>query len=362
MRDDVAAVRAGLDAMGPLRVLAALGVPHQREGRGARLCCPMHQERTPSATLSIGPAGSLRLHCFGACSRSWDALALLAAVRGLDVKADFRAVLQEAADVAGVVLEDSAAGSGFSGSRTGIYRERPVNYDNVIVAPPSYPPDAFELWSQCAPVTADAEVRDYLAGRGLDAARVAHLDLARVIPTAEVPQLPRWAWARGESWASSGHRLVVPAYDAQGRLRSLRASRVQTRQDVANGSPKRLAPSGHTCAGLVFAEPKALALLSNPEGVAEDMIAAWGEVRVVVCEGEPDFLTSSLAWPDWPVIGVFSGAWTEAVSARIPDGAHVVIAVHQDNAGRRYADAISATLTGRCRVERAPIGTEDAIS
>lgn len=342
MTDDVAAVRAGLDAMGPHRLLAALGVRFTREGRVGRFCCPWHDEKTPSATLRMGPQGSLQAHCFGGCSRSWDALALLAAVRGLDVRHDFRRVMEEAAELANVEIDAGGVGN------------RPQTAVASISAPPSYPRDAYALWSQCSPVTGDAEVMEYLAGRGLDAARVAHLDLARVLPEGS---LPRWAWARGESWASSGHRLVVPAYDAEGRIRSLRASRVR-----AGDSPKRLAPSGHTCAGLVFAEPKALALLSNPEGVAEDMIAAWGEVRIVVMEGEPDTMTGAIEWPTWAVIGVFAGAWSEDVAVRIPDSAHVVIATHTDLAGERYAAAIAESLAGRCRVERAPLanGAEDS--
>ena len=351
MRDE-AAQRVKEALADPWRVVRALGLEKgaQRQGgRGVTVCCPAHGDRTPSCSVTRGPDGTVRVKCF-ACDFGGDVFSLLAAVRGLDVKADFRAVLQEAADVAGVVLDQS-------GASATLPRERESNCEPFTVAPPSYPRDAFELWSQCSPVTSDAEVRDYLGGRGLDAARVERLDLARVIPTEEVPQLPRWAWARGESWASSGHRLVVPAYDAHGRIRSLRASRVR-----AGDSPKRLAPSGHTCAGLVFAEPKALALLSNPEGVTEDMRAAWGEPRIVIMEGEPDTMTGAIEWPTWAVLGVFSGAWSEDVAARIPDSAHVVVATHTDLAGERYAAAIAASLAGRCRVERAPLanGAEDS--
>jgi hypothetical protein len=138
---------------------------------------------------------------------------------------------------------------------------------------------------------------------------------------------------------------VVPAYDATGTVRSVRASRV-----VDGDSPKRLAPTGHTCAGLVFCNPLAWCLLSNPAGVADDM----GEVRVLVAEGEPDFLTfaTSPDWHGWAVLGVFSGSWSPDVAARIPDGARVVIATHNDAAGEKYAAAVRNSLAGRCTLAR----------
>lgn len=358
-RDDVSAVKEAL--ADPWRVVRALGLEKgaQRQGgRGVTVCCPAHGDRTPSCSVTRGPDGTVRVRCFG-CDLAGDVFTIVAAARGLDVRADFRAVLQEAADVAGVALENGSAGLTYNGSKS--ERRPPSHPMGAPVAPPSYPADAFDFWTRCAPVTSDAEVMAYLTGRGLDPAAVARLDLARAIPHAQWAEgsLPRWARCAGSSWAESGHRLVVPAYDAQGRLRSVRATRIQTGQGVPNGSPKRLAPAGHTCAGLVFAEPKALALLSNPEGVAEDMHAAWGEVRVLVVEGEPDLWTASIAWPDWPVLGVFSGAWSEDVAARIPDDARVVIATHVDLAGEKYAAAIAASVAGRCRIERAPIGTAE---
>ena len=50
--------------------------------------------------------------------------------------------------------------------------------------PPRYPPadELAELWASCVPVTTDREVSGYLDGRGILAAEVARLDLARALP------------------------------------------------------------------------------------------------------------------------------------------------------------------------------------
>lgn len=63
--------------------------------------CPVHGERTdPSLSLRTGRDGTLGAVCHG-CGWTGDALSLIAALDGLDVRRDFRRVLERAADLAG---------------------------------------------------------------------------------------------------------------------------------------------------------------------------------------------------------------------------------------------------------------------
>jgi len=78
---------------------------------------------------------------------------------------------------------------------------------------------------------------------------------------------------------------------------------------------------------------------------------------LIVAEGEPDFLTYATHWSaavaEAPaVMGIWSGAWTETIAARIPDGTRVRIATHNDPAGHRYAARIACSLIPRCHVWR----------
>ena len=208
---------------------------------------------------------------------------------------------------------------------------------------PVYPPEleVDALWSACQPVTADAEAVALLEGRALDVTAIERLSLARALP---LGGLPIWARYDGRSWASSGHRLVLPVYDAEGRMRSVRGWRV-----TEGSGPKRLPPVGHKAAGLVLANAAVRAMLAGAPSPAA--------VRLVVVEGEPDFLAWASRTADG-VIGLGSGFWTAAHAAHVPDGARVIIRTHHDAAGDAYAAAVRASLHGRCVVFRSRPATE----
>jgi hypothetical protein len=78
----------------------------------------------------------------------------------------------------------------------------------------------------------------------------------------------------------------------------------------------------------------------------------WAERRVLITEGEPDFLlwaTRGEIPRNLAVLGVGrSGQWTETLADRIPDDSIVIIRTDRDNAGDDYATEIVATLRGRC--------------
>ena len=199
------------------------------------------------------------------------------------------------------------------------------------------------LWATGGSVVEDAEVSAGIEGRGLDPDTVELEVLARALP-ADAP-LPPWAWGAGNAWPHSGHRLIIPLYDADGNLASLRARAV-----VAGVEPKSLAPAGHTTRGAVMADLVGRVMLRGERS------EAWNGA-VVVVEGEPDFLTwgtnRSEAAEEVPaVLGVESGAWTEAIAARIPTGARVALRTHHDVAGEKYALEIARTLAPRCQVFR----------
>jgi hypothetical protein len=94
------------------RLVEALGLnqaaKRQQGGRGALICCPAHNERNPSCSVTLGPDGTIRVRCF-ACDFSGDALSLIAAAHGLRTRGeDYRRVLSLGAGLAGVFVEGVA--------------------------------------------------------------------------------------------------------------------------------------------------------------------------------------------------------------------------------------------------------------
>jgi hypothetical protein len=366
--DDARAVNAGLARLGPLGLARALGLPFRKEGPRVWVRCPWHDDRDPSASLSMGPAGTVRLHCFP-CDRTGDALSLVAHTRGLSVEHDFVEVLVEGARVAGLLLLEAELCE-----REGLGRRPPPKLaPPPAVLPPERPrdyPSAGEvtgLWASARPlvdyrvdgpdsteaVVADPGAYEMLESRGLSPEAVTALDLARALSPGAV--LPRWARYRGElpasrPWPELGYRLVLPVYDHRGTMRSVRAWRVE-----GGDGPKRVPPSGCRADGLVLACPFARRMLAGdakPE-------------RVLVVEGEPDFLTVATRFSDADesapaVLGVVSGAWSADVAARVPNGALVGVWTHADRSGDGYARQVAETLAGRCAVRRGRLARREA--
>ena len=252
-------------------------------------------------------------------------LSLIAAVHGLNLRADFPAVLSEAARLAGVALTEPTRATSTA----------------IETGSTTYPDEGevSALWRDAYPVEADITAAAYLTSRAVEVEMVDLYDLARVIQPWAVT--PTWARCRGKSWAST-HRLILPVVDHLGAVRSLRAWQIDGTSDDA---PKRTAPAGKALSGLILACPTARRMLATGE-------APQASLDVIVTEGEPDFLTWASRLSDAneappAVLGVVAGAWCDAIAARIPDGARVIIRTHQDTAGDRYAAEIKATLEGR---------------
>ena len=300
----------------------------QPQARGVLIRCPWHADRTPSCSVREASDGTIAVKCHG-CDRSGDVLHLVAAVHGLDVRRDFTEVLNRAGELAGDARGDALV--------------RPRMPPREREPERTYPPadELACLWNQGGSVVADPEVAACLRGRGLDADHVHRLDLARALPVRAA--VPAWASYKRQPWPRTGHRLLVPAFDAHGAMRSLRAWRV-----VDSDTPKRLPPAGHRLGGLVLADAAGVALLCGAAAAPE----------AVIVEGEPDLLT----WATWlaqhgragevAVFGIFAGGWTTEVAARIPDATVVYVRTDHDEAGERYAAVINETLGRRCNVRR----------
>jgi 5S rRNA maturation endonuclease (ribonuclease M5) len=76
--------------------------------------------------------------------------------------------------------------------------------------------------------------------------------------------------------------------------------------------------------------------------------------RVIIVEGEPDFLTHSTLQPaDAAVIGIVTGSWSPSFVEKLSPGCDVIVRTHSDEAGERYAKQIIDSLGDRCRAWRA---------
>lgn len=335
-RADVDAIKRALSD--PRDVCRRLGLDRgaRAQGGGLMILCPAHQERTPSCSVTRGADRTLRVNCFG-CLFAGDVFNLLAVVENLDPDHDFPELVRRAADLARLPLDRDT--------------HAPRRPASVIPMVPrrAYPPgqEVGALWSRCRPVIEDAEVCRWLESRGLAPNVIARRDLARALPLGR--ELPRWAsyWgdrstrARPEPWSVLGYRLIVPLYDAGGVVRSVRARAVT---ETAPSAPKALPPAGHAMQGLVLADPLAAHFLAH---------GTWSEQsdkRLVIAEGEPDFLTWAMR-ATVAVLGIAgNGQWTDGIAERVPAGTTVIVRTDQDDAGDLYAEIITRTLWGRCTI------------
>jgi len=109
--------------------------------------------------------------------------------------------------------------------------------------------------------------------------------------------------------------------------------------------------------GLVLADGLMRQILST--GAAPDWWCSNWQLRIVVAEGEFDWLTWATRWADSAeeapaVLGVWAGSWQPEIAARIPDGARISVRTDPDAAGHGYADKIAGSLAPRCAVLRHP--------
>jgi hypothetical protein len=321
----------------PTRVLEALGMMGQgkarlRQAGGWSVRCPVHEDGTPSCSVQQRD-GVILWKCHG-CQASGDVLHLVAFANNLNIDTNFKAVLAEAARLAGLWhIVDKLAGREPVGPR-------PVPPPPPVAEPPrEWPPreEVAALWSACVPTADDVDVASYLRARSLNPDVIDGRELARALP--ERAALPRWAVCAGGSWRTVGYKLVIPMFDANGEMRSVRVARV-----VDGDGPKRRPPFGHKASELVMVDLFGRAMLRSE----------FKPYRVVIVEGEPDFLSRASVMNDAHgcTLGVVSGSWTPAFAARIPLAGRVALRTDVDEAGDRYAAEIEASLKRRAFVWR----------
>lgn len=192
--------------------------------------------------------------------------------------------------------------------------------DRPPTEPP--PPPAAELTAflrACRPPVEDLEVKEYLRSRGIDPAGAS----AGAIPTNLGARWWPCRWSR--TW-----RLVVPAFDARGVVRSLHARAVEADRD-----PKTRWPLGCGASGLVFADQLGRRLLRGERSSG----------TLIVAEGLIDYLhVSAESGGTAAVIAVESGSESAIRLVRLPPDVRVYVATHADLAGDRYAQAVADAL------------------
>lgn len=314
----------------PKTVCGKLGLLGKRgsytfQANGLLIRCVWHDDRSPSCSVRLAREGFLVAKCHG-CGATGDVYALIAAVHNLDKKVDFRRAFEIAAEMAGRLdlLHDSVSRQ----AAVPIARPEPVPERD-------YPPkgEVAALWLSCKPASHDSDVKAWLAYRGLNPNAVDGTEVARSLPP--LGKLPTWASYRRQSWNETGHKLIVPMFDHRGELRSVRAGLV-----IKSDVPKRLPPAGHRASGLVMACTIGQAMLRG----------TWSPERIIICEGEPDFLSASstIGITAHARFGIASGSWSDEIAARFPDDCTVFLSLDQDSAGEKYAAMIRASIGKRC--------------
>ena len=197
------------------------------------------------------------------------------------------------------------------------------------------------LWEACEPVS--TIVLATLSGRerqNIDPGEASKRHLVRRLPDAAA--LPGWA----RCWPS-GHRVIVPLYDASGELVSLRARA----EGDPGRAPKELGAKGFEVRGTIMANPIGRDLLRGDEFTR----AYVQHVGVVLVEGCPGWLAWSSRWAptfesEPAAFGYFVSGWSQRHSDAIPDGTTVLVDWDANPAGERMRDKILATLGERVRL------------
>lgn len=354
-RSDIERVHDALAALGPEKLADRLGLstkPIQRAGDEIRIPCPVHGGKDPNFAIKL-KTGRIVYHCHSACAdRGGDAIKLVGEVERIP---RFRDQLARAASLVGIALEvpeprQAARGlKGYVPPKTLKPRPEP---EPELASLCEYPPalDVLDLWlTGSVDVTADATCSAWLRDkRALCPETIADRGLCRFIT--ENASQPAWARFGGQSWLNAGYRVLVPFYDAGGLLQALRAGTTSAEAKV-----KRVSPFGYSTKGLVMADSLGLEMLKT--GKRPGWWQAEAAFRVVIAEGEPDFLTWATRSSDADelapaVLGVIQGSWTGELAARIPSGSKVIVRTDPDPAGDKYAETINRTLAGRCEVRR----------
>ena len=197
-----------------------------------------------------------------------------------------------------------------------------------------YPERLADFWAATGPVAADEGTAEYWAVRSFGPHQGAARALLRAPGVEWWPHHGRW-------------RLVVPAYDAAGVVRSVHARAIS---DTDMGKTRW--PKGRNAERLLFADPWLGVWLLRGESIPE---------RVIVLEGATDYLhVSSLRPPGVAVLGAAAGGFAALADVRWPKGCVVYAGTDDDATGDKYAAVIRAAVPSAVEVRRIRWGIKDA--
>jgi hypothetical protein len=336
--DHVPAIRARFTS--PATFAAGLGWKvdkgQPQSNGGVFVWCPQDGDKRASLSITCGPDGTVRGHCFS-CDESWNAFGLIALAHRLDVRRDFReGVLPIAASMVGYDL-----GASFVPPPIPTPREAP---------PEPEPPPAVDLTSTIASVVLPldhpdaADVAAYLEARGLtaeaDLDNWGALDLVelryqiaeRISMGGEPTDLERagLVWRQDDGWCVRypQHLLVMPWWAADGSVHTVQRRRIDACEERKYVFPKGPGPRW-------------------PYGV--DWSALWTQDEpVVFVEGAVDTLARrELDFRDGlnrtvlgvPGTGNWKPEWAEFARGRV-----AFIATDADDAGDKVVERWAADL------------------
>ncbi|MEM1007371.1 MAG: hypothetical protein AAGJ35_00070 [Myxococcota bacterium] len=204
---------------------------------------------------------------------------------------------------------------------------------------PNYPPQqqVQAVWEQSISVTQDPQVRKKLRQWSISPETLEHLDLARVLPR-NYP-IPPWMSARGRSWLE-GWRLLIPARDPQGNIRSFKARWIHEPPPPAG--LKSTSPKGFQIKGLLATNHHATLLLQQQHPIQEPL-------HIWFLEGEKDLLchcSQQFNTQKQAAFAIWAGSWnTDFAQAITKNPQHnLLFALDHDNTGQRYRKHILRTL------------------
>lgn len=347
-------IASALSAMGVPELCAALGIERSRSERG-RWSCPRHGGGSLSVKVKEGQVFAF---CHGCGEVKGDAFALVAAAYGLNTRRDFRKVLDIAASIAGVRLDE---GKPF------VPAPRPPR--RVAPTEPEKPQLDIDIFDRIAstmlargPLPGDDEVASYLEKRKL-------LDLTVEAGWGALPATPQaqkvlfdelvalvgldamkasgLADSSGRGFRDQAHRLLIPwrTHDVDGLVQTLQ-------RRVVAGEGKYMMPIGR--------------VTTSPFVVVDDLEELEDSTPIALTEGAIDTLVlrAHLRSEGIPALvmglpGVHSWRteWSRLLANR-----HVRIAFDDDKAGNEEAPKMLARCkdAGALTVKRwQPDGAED---
>jgi hypothetical protein len=320
----------------------------QRQRNGILTQCPLHGDRTPSFSFTTGADGTLRYHCFG-CGEKGDVLTLIAKLKGLDPRRDFRAVLDAAAELAGLPDMCASAASGV----------------DLPIDDAAYSTIATDLAELC-PLERQNDGIHYVAQRGLlpGAAEAGlfvlprpgeqHPVIAELIRLhgADAVERAGWLWRNRqtgaldtECFAFTSNRLCIPWREPGGKIQAIQRRRLN------NNEPRYVFARGRAARYPFGIEKLAASATETPVAFTEGAFDAIA-LRLLVRRRGRDVLVLGL-----PGLEGWRPGW-----AKLAKGREAFIALDADAAGERKREPIVADLfaAGATMVRRlTPKGGKD---